>query len=63
MGCCPLAPHCHRVTGERTVNFQPVIESEQHKVAENLGFTLTGHSLNLYGYCNKPECQDAARKK
>ena len=23
------------------------------------GFTLTGHSLNLYGYCDAQECQDA----
>lgn len=48
----------------RVVEFtNPIIESEQHAVAEQLGFTLTGHSLNLYGYCSKPECQDASRKK
>lgn len=40
-----------------------VIEHEQHAVAEKLGFTLTGHSLNLYGYCDAPECQEAYRKK
>ena len=27
------------------------------------GFTLTGHSLNLYGYCSNQECKDAYRKK
>ena len=40
-----------------------VIEHEQHTVAEKHGFTLTGHSLNLYGYCDEQECQDALRKK
>lgn len=58
--------HDHMVcqSCNKVVEFtNPVIESEQHKVAENLGFTLTGHSLNLYGYCSNPECQDAARKK
>ena len=40
-----------------------VIETQQHEVAEKFGFTLTGHSLNLYGYCDSKECQDALRKK
>jgi len=40
-----------------------LIEQEQHNVAEQLGFVLTGHSLNLYGYCDAPECQEAYRKK
>ena len=40
-----------------------VIEHEQHEVAKEYGFTLTGHSLNLYGYCDAAECQDALRKK
>ncbi|MDA0777337.1 MAG: ferric iron uptake transcriptional regulator, partial [Proteobacteria bacterium] len=40
-----------------------VIEHEQHEVAEKHGFTLTGHSLNLYGYCDAAECQEALRKK
>ena len=39
------------------------IEQEQHGVADKLGFTLTGHSLNLYGYCDSTECQEAYRKK
>jgi len=38
-------------------------EHQQHEVAEKYGFTLTGHSLNLYGYCDSQECQDAYRKK
>ena len=40
-----------------------VIEQEQHKVAEKFGFSLTGHSLNLYGYCDAVECQEVFRKK
>lgn len=32
------------------------IEALQEKVAEELGFTLTGHVLELYGIC--PECQN-----
>ncbi|MCH4248261.1 ferric iron uptake transcriptional regulator [Acinetobacter populi] len=39
------------------------IEEEQHTIAEQHGFTLTGHSLNLYGYCDSPECQEALKKK
>ena len=52
-------PNCNKV-----IEFtNDVIEKEQHSVAEQHGFTLTGHSLNLYGYCNEPECQEALRKK
>ncbi len=40
-----------------------LIEQEQHTVAKSFGFELTGHSLNLYGYCDAPECQEAFRKK
>lgn len=48
----------------RVVEFtNSVIESEQHRVAEDLGFVLTGHSLNLYGICNKPECVDSGKRK
>ncbi len=39
------------------------IEKEQHDVAEKFGFELTGHSLNLYGYCDAPACQEVFRKK
>jgi Fur family ferric uptake transcriptional regulator len=34
-----------------------VIEAQQVKVAELLGFRLTSHALHLYGVCNRPECQ------
>lgn len=42
-----------------------IIEAQQHKVAESLGFTLTDHALHLYGICNNAECQEKAngRKK
>ncbi|MCP5775619.1 hypothetical protein NL389_37930 [Klebsiella pneumoniae] len=39
------------------------MEKEQHDVAEKFGFELTGHSLNLYGYCDAPACQEVFRKK
>jgi Fur family ferric uptake transcriptional regulator len=48
----------------RVVEFtNDVIEAEQHKVAEQLGFELTGHSLNLYGICDKPACKDTLKRK
>lgn len=54
-----VCQNCNRV-----VEFtNPIIEAEQHAVAARLGFTLTGHSLNLYGFCDKTACQDASRKK
>ena len=37
-----------------------LIEAQQHKVAESLGFTLTGQALHLYGICSSPECQEKA---
>lgn len=40
-----------------------LIEREQHSIAEKFNFTLTGHALNLYGYCDSPECQEALKKK
>ncbi|TXJ08409.1 MAG: ferric iron uptake transcriptional regulator [Acinetobacter sp.] len=53
---------CHNCN--KVVEFtNEIIEQEQHDIAEKYGFTLTGHSLNLYGYCDSPECQDVARKK
>lgn len=33
-----------------------VISKEQREIAENLGFTLKGRSMHLYGECNKPDC-------
>ena len=38
--------------------FDDVIESQQIKVADSKGFTITDHSLTLYGKC--PECQKAS---
>ena len=35
------------------------IESEQLKVAEQHGFSLSGHSLVLHGVCDSQECQKA----
>lgn len=53
---------CHNCN--KVIEFtNDVIEKEQHAVAEQHGFTLTGHSLNLYGYCNETECQEVLRKK
>lgn len=37
-----------------------IIEAQQHKVAESLGFTLTDHALHLYGVCSAVECQERA---
>mgnify|MGYP000066525350 CR=1 FL=1 len=39
-----------------------VIEAQQNKIAESLGFILTDHSLYLYGYCKAPDCVSAARE-
>ena len=35
----------------------PIIEERQEKVAADLGFTITDHSLYLYGVCG--QCQQA----
>lgn len=40
-----------------------LIEREQHSIAEKFNFNLTGHALNLYGYCDSPGCQEALKKK
>ena len=32
------------------------IEDQQRKVAENLGFTLKDHKLELYGWCQRTNC-------
>lgn len=39
-----------------------VIEDEQTKVAKEHGFTLSGHSLVLYGVCDKEDCQESVNK-
>ncbi|MCW5625873.1 MAG: ferric iron uptake transcriptional regulator [Burkholderiales bacterium] len=33
------------------------IEARQVQVAQDRGFTIQEHSLQIYGYCSKPECQ------
>lgn len=53
-----VCQHCNTV-----IEFSnDLIEQEQHQIAESHGFTLTGHSLNLYGYCSQPECQEQLKK-
>jgi Fur family ferric uptake transcriptional regulator len=48
----------------RVVEFtNELIEAEQHRVAAELGFELTGHSLNLYGVCSKTSCRDTGKRK
>lgn len=34
-----------------------LIEQEQHKIAKEHGFKLSGHSLVLYGVCDSEDCQ------
>ncbi|MCW8956880.1 MAG: ferric iron uptake transcriptional regulator [Gammaproteobacteria bacterium] len=36
----------------------PVIEEHQKQIAKKNGFTITDHSLILYGHCNDPACQN-----
>jgi len=36
-----------------------VIENRQKQIAANNGFTITEHSMILYGHCNTPSCRDA----
>ena len=38
------------------------IEKLQEKVAKELGFTLSGHSLVMYGICDNEKCQNTAKK-
>ncbi|MEY2862931.1 MAG: ferric iron uptake transcriptional regulator [Pseudomonadota bacterium] len=48
----------------RVVEFtNELIEAEQHRVAAELGFELTGHSLNLYGICSQESCRDTGKRK
>lgn len=37
----------------------PVIEERQQQIAKDNGFTITDHSLILYGHCNDPVCQNS----
>lgn len=32
-----------------------IIEKRQHEIAKKTGFTITEHSLNIYGFCDKCE--------
>ncbi len=36
--------------------FDEQIEKRQHAIAKERGFTITEHSLALYGTCSKPNC-------
>lgn len=38
------------------------IEKLQEKVAKEFGFTLSGHSLVMYGICDNEKCQSTAKK-
>lgn len=40
-----------------------IIEERQLAKARELGFRLTGHSLQLYGQCERPECQEKTSGK
>ena len=40
-----------------------VIEKQQEQIAESLGFVLRDHSLHLYGYCQKKDCEHLLAKK
>ena len=35
------------------------IEEQQHKIAEQEGFTITDHSLIIYGDCTNKDCSEA----
>lgn len=37
--------------------FDETIEDRQKQIAKDNGFTITEHSLILYGYCNSSECK------
>jgi len=37
--------------------FDPEIESRQHTIAKERGFTIAEHSWALYGNCTKKDCQ------
>lgn len=37
----------------------PTIEERQHAIADKLGYTMTDHSLYIYGVC--PDCQKKAK--
>lgn len=56
--------HIVCVTCDKVLEFHDeVIEEQQRKVAESMGFILTGHALHLYGVCNRPECREKSAQK
>ena len=38
--------------------YDPDIEQRQHAIAAERGFTISDHSLAIYGNCNKKDCQN-----
>lgn len=50
--------HCGRVEEF----YDKVIEKRQQSIAEKHGFTLSDHTMTLYGECNGPDCQGQKRK-
>ena len=47
-----------RDCGKVTEFCDPAIERAQLRVAKELGFTLTGHTMILYGHCKNDNCAD-----
>ncbi len=39
------------------------IEELQSRVAERLGFSVSWHRHEIYGYCGLPDCQEQAREQ
>ena len=36
---------------------EPNVEKIVHEISEKLGFDATGHSFNIFGKCNNPNCK------
>jgi len=49
------------VCGKIVEFVDPRIEELQDVVAEQYGFTITDHKMELYGLCNSPECKSNPR--
>lgn len=43
--------------------YDPVIEERQEAIAAKLGFTITGHSLTLYGTCKQNQNGKCVKRK
>lgn len=39
------------------------IEKRQHEMAKSKGYTLSDHSMILYGRCQKPDCADKGARR